>query len=200
VCDKNDLYTDCNGNDDVSLVGGGDEMDSVNGTYLAVPNVTGWREYISTTASSSGETSGPVNIIRAKHARFILSRLLNIPVDVYVDDDEEVAFKDPSGTAKYGPGGSFNGQALKFQKFALWDYVSALPESSSGELNGDFGVCNTNAQSFQRGANSYGIALTITLIVLLFFGGLAIQASQHISNPNRPSAKVTPVGSVAKTT
>jgi len=186
VCDKNDSYTDCNGNAgtlnclDINI-------QDVSGIYLAVPNVTGWRKYMSTTKNSDDtETVGPVNPIRAKHARFILCKVLGIPLDVFVDDDEEVAFKDPSGIAQYGKGGSFNGQALKFGKFALWDYVSALPESSSGELTGDFGICDTKEQSFQRGANQYGIAVVISVFVLIFFGNIILQSSQHLKNPNRP--------------
>jgi len=169
-CNDTDGYTDCNGDKSSSLEQSGTNVGPFN---LAVPNTAGWKAYIS--------PGGIVNKKRANHARFILCRVLGVPVDVYVDDDEEVEYKDPDGVLKYGGGASesFGSEPLRYGKFASWNYTDAVSPTSTGEVTGNFGVYNTQLQSFQTGANRYGIAIIVTSIVLGVVIIISLQVYQH---------------------
>ena len=168
-CNDNDGVSDCN--NDTSAVLNSSKGDPVGPFNLALPNVREWNAYIS--------PGGIVNTTRANHARFILCRVLGVPVDVYVDDDEEVEYRDPKGVLQYGEGGKLGSQPLKYGKFALWNYVDAVSKTSTGEITGDFGIYNTQLQQFQTGANRYGIAIVVSLIVIFLVVIIALQIYQH---------------------
>jgi hypothetical protein len=155
-CGVKDEHIDCNGNQVVLTNSSGEDP----GSQLAVPNTMEWYKYMT--------PEGKIDPKRAAHARFILSRELGIPTDVYVDDDEEVTFKDAKDQLQTGPGKNYGGQAMKLGKFTTWDYMSSI--NSSADLTGKFGVCNTRLYQTQKNFHDWGIAVVVGIIVSLFIG------------------------------
>lgn len=165
-CGSSNEFTDCN-KDRVTLDAADDgDYDSM----LAIPNVEGWYKYIYHT--------GELDKVRAAHARFMLCRFLELPTDVYIDDTDEVAYKDPNDKEVYGLARDHVGQALKIRRFKDWDYVSAMPKNM--EIVGDFAICNTRLFQVQSGFAKWGMWVILIIIIVPILGFIVNAAVKFV--------------------
>jgi hypothetical protein len=171
-CDS-DVLMDCNSRV-LRLASAPDENDY--GYELAVPNIQAWKDWI----TDKGELNGQTPFLRALHARFVLSRELGLPTDVYVDDNEEVTFKDPSDTLVYGSGKNYKGHAIKISHFEdEWDGISLI--TGGAQATADLAICNTRLYKVQNTFSTWALWVVIGVIVAAVLGFVAVNVAKLLS-------------------
>jgi hypothetical protein len=135
----------------------------------ALLNVEEWDRYIHE------------NTQQANHARFILCRVLDIPVDVYIEEDEEV-WLTTGGDDKVEVCDEVKNLTPQQKKYA----IQVVRHQSSNDITlgldgdvevaGNFGVCNSKKYKTVRTFRGWllwvilaGIILTMILVIILIF-------------------------------
>ena len=113
---------------------------------------------------------------RAKHARYVLCDLLEglIELNVYIDDDELVKYKDENGITKihYASDEESSKYCYKFNSFAPYKFRTGL--TNGGTLTGPYGVCNNNTYKYHTFMTKIGSWIMLVLL-LVFFAFLFFQ-------------------------
>ena len=131
-------------------------------TIMANLNKNQWITYLSVN-----------NAYRSKHARYVLCDLLGvIELNVYIDDDELVKYRDENGTTKVCLGKEATKYCYKFNPLVTYDFRRGL--STGGTLTGPYGVCNDNTYKYHNFMQKIG-GWIMVILLLVFFGFLFFQ-------------------------
>jgi hypothetical protein len=127
---------------------------------LAILNKDDWTTWLNSVNSDS----------RAKHARYVLCDLLEglIELNVYIDDDELVKYKDENGITKirYANDPESSKYCYKFNSFAPYTFKNGL--SNGGTLTGPYGVCNNNTYKYHTFMTKIGSWIMLVLLLVFF--------------------------------
>ena len=138
--------------------------DASSNTIMANINKDKWIEYI-----NGDDTS----FKRAKIARYILCDILQvIPLNIYIDDDEIVKYKDENGAVKINYAKDATKYCYKFNNYTTYNFTSGLLHG--GTLSGQYGVCNDNTYKYHNFMTKIGVWIMLVLL-LVFFGFLFFQ-------------------------
>ena len=110
---------------------------------------------------------------KAKIARYILCDILQvIPLNVYIDDDEIVKYRDENGHTKISLAKDATKYCYKFNPYVTYDFRIGL--TAGGSLSGPYGVCNDNTYKYHNFMTKIGVWIMLVLL-LVFFGFLFFQ-------------------------
>lgn len=140
------------------------EDSAVDDTIMANINKEAWNTYLNNDNSFSK---------RAKIARYILCDILQvIPLNIYIEDDEIVKYKDENGNTKINYAKDATKYCYKFNPYVTYDFIPGLLHG--GTLTGQYGVCNDNTYKYHTFMKNIGGWIMLVLL-LVFFGFLFFQ-------------------------
>jgi hypothetical protein len=122
---------------------------------IALPNIKAWQQYLSSGSLEQRKR-------KASHARFVLAKILEIDCDVYVNNFDEVFYKDESGKIQEKTAEQAGNNAYRV-KGTNWVDENLTGMFGGVDVEGYFETCNDDKQK----SITYTSILTISIFSLL---------------------------------
>lgn len=146
---------------------------------LANLNDKAWETYIN---SATGGNDTP--LARSLFGRFFLCSVIgNIPLHIYVQDNEPVSFLDEQNNLQVGLASDYPGKTYRFSPSNLPDPIWARALLGGGSISGPVGVVNDKTYKFSKFMKNIGGYILLGLI------GIAILILFYNWYQNRNSSK-----------